>query len=128
MGRRIIAGLGLAVLLAVVLSLFAFGGDGLDRSALLMIGVLSLAAVLLVVGGLVETVPFGSVTVQWYHSVGAGIVLVGLANLVFGAQRAVESGGLSAEVVVSAAGGLLIVFIGVDFLRGGVHHDLSKLE
>ncbi|MEF8831729.1 MAG: hypothetical protein V5A23_09380 [Halobacteriales archaeon] len=105
----------------------AFGTTGVGGLTLVAIVALLFAADLLIVGGLSTDVSFDSWTVQWFHLLGAGVVLVGLANLVFGTERILQSG-VSPGVAALAVAGLVVVFVGVDFARGGVHYDLSRFE
>jgi hypothetical protein len=128
MKRSYFAVLGLGLLAAVVAMAIAFGTEGLDGGTLVAMAVLLLAADLLVLGGLVEEIPVDSVVVRWFHLLGAGIVLLGLANVVFGAGRVAGAEGLTVGAAAVAVGGLALVFVGADFLRGGVHYDLSRLE
>lgn len=124
-GHFALLGIGL---LATVVALFAaFGASGLDGLTLAAVTALLFAADLLIVGGFATELSFDSWTVKWFHLVGAGVVLVGMANLVFGTERVLRSG-VSAGVVALAVAGLVVVFVGLDFLRGGVHYDLSAIE
>jgi peptidoglycan/LPS O-acetylase OafA/YrhL len=119
--------LGFGLLATVVAMFAAFGASGLGGLTLAAVTALLFAADLLIIGGFATELSFDSLTVKWFHFIGAGVVLLGMANLVFGTERLLQSG-VSAAVVTLAVAGLVIVFVGIDFLRGGVHYDLSTIE
>ncbi len=131
MPRRYVAVFGLAI--AVVFGAFtvAFATDDPVRPfALAPALATALAGALLFAAGLIDDVEVGSRRLRWFHLAGAAIVLHALATVVFGAQSAVASGTslVSPNVIVSATLALIFLWIGVDFLRGGVHHNLAAFE
>ncbi|MCO8265629.1 hypothetical protein ACOZ4B_07710 [Haloferax prahovense] len=87
------------------------------------------AGVLLVVAGVRESVALGSTTLRWHVVAGAGYVCFGLAILVNGLSSVLDAhgdalfGGLFALLLAP-----VMLFMGVDYLRGGVHFDLSTFE
>ncbi|EMA04080.1 hypothetical protein [Haloferax denitrificans] len=87
------------------------------------------AGVLLVVAGVRESVALGSTTLRWHVVAGAGYVCFGLAILVGGLSSVLDTrgdpyfGGLFALLLAP-----VMLFMGVDYLRGGVHFDLSTFE
>jgi hypothetical protein len=119
--------LGTGLLATVVVLFAAYGASGLDGLTLAAVAALLFGADLLIIGGFATELSFGSWTVEWLHLVGVGVVLVGTANLAFGTERVLQSG-VSAGVVAFAVAGLVVVFFGLDVLRGGVHYDLSAVE
>lgn len=105
------------------LALAIVGDDGVVSATAIFI-----AGLLFVVGGLRERVRIGSMRLEWYRLIGGGIVLVGLGNVAFGLRGAIGSGVLSFEALVGALNLCLLLFVGIDFFRGGVHHDLSAIR
>ncbi|CQR53869.1 MULTISPECIES: hypothetical protein [Haloferax] len=87
------------------------------------------AGVLLVVAGIRESVALGSTTLGWHVVAGAGYVCFGMAILVNGLSSVLDArgdvlfGGLSALLLAP-----VMLFMGIDYLRGGVHFDLSTFE
>lgn len=131
MPRGYFVGIGLVI--AAVFGAFAVltaaGGSAslLDVAAPLAT---ALAGVLIAAAGLVDHVPIGRRRLRWFHLVGTAILLHALATVAFSVQSATASGAgvVSPDVIVSASLALIFLWIGVDFLRGGVHHDLSVFE
>ena len=128
MRRSYFALVGLALLAATVGVMIAVGVGEASGTVLVAVGALLLSADLLIIGGLTDQISVNSWVVRWYHMVGAGVVLLGLANVVFGAGWVIESGEPSVGVLAFTTAGLVIAFIGVDFFRGGIHYDVSRFE
>lgn len=129
MSRSVVAAFGVA--LVAVFGPFAIVLASGERLLALVPALANvLVGVLLVVGGLVDDVSVGSRRVRWFHLVGAAVALHGATWLAYGARSllALDAGVLSSGAAVYAASGLAFLWIGVDFLRGGIHHDLSVLE
>ncbi|MGQ3411181.1 hypothetical protein ACT4ML_02830 [Natrinema sp. LN54] len=100
-------------------------GEGIT---LFMMLSLFIAADLFIIGGIRESIPIGSTQIKWYHLIGVGIVLIGLGIGVSSLLDVSGSSALSAQVFVRTATMLILLIIGIDFFRGGVHHDLSMVE
>ena len=126
MKRIYFALLGVAALVSVGGIIITFGTGG--ELALFMLVSLLIAADLFIIGGIRESIPVGSMEFKWYQLIGAGIVMVGLGIGASSLQEIIGSNALSARVFLGAVTMLIFFFIGIDFLRGGVHHDLSTVE
>ena len=131
MGRQYVAAFGLA--LVSLFGLFAAllaSEDPVRPLALAPALANVLAGLLLIVGGLVDDVRVGSRRIRWFHLLGAAIVLHGTTWFAFGVQDLLgpEPTAMPFGPLVYAASGVVFLWIGADFLRGGVHHDLSVLE
>ncbi|RDI72351.1 hypothetical protein [Halopelagius longus] len=79
------------------------------------------------VAGLRESVAVGSAVVPWYVFAGVGDIALGVGMLTNGAIL-VDGGGTAFAGVIIALTGPFLAFIGVDYLRGGVHFDVSAFE
>lgn len=119
--------LGLA-LVATILIVFALASEGLAGSALLAVVALALGADLFVIGGLTEEVSINSWEVQWYRFVGTGTILLGLSMIAFTIDEMVSVDGISVGAATFAFAGGVVILIGADFFRGGLHYDLSAVE
>ncbi|MFC7202509.1 hypothetical protein ACFQJC_03215 [Haloferax namakaokahaiae] len=89
----------------------------------------ALAGLLFVVAGVRESVTVGSRRVRWNVFAGLGYVFFGvgmLANtlpMLGGDRQELFLGGFMLVTLVP-----VMLFLGIDYLRGGVHFDISKLE
>lgn len=128
MKRRWFAVIG-GFFLVVSASIGLFFGLDIRHWPAIAVGVLAWAVVgsLSIVGGLRESVG----GVPWYRFVGASDVLLGLwmvgsAGTWYLDATAARATQVSA--VAMAGGGLLLVFIGADYVLGGRHLDVSAFE
>jgi hypothetical protein len=114
--------LGVALLLALVGPPHTFSGAVLTTCFLL-------AGLCLGAGALRESVTVAGRDVPWYAFVGAGDVALAAGMAVNAARIGVEGGSDDLFLaVVAGAGAVPLFFIGVDYLRGGRHFDLSAFE
>ena len=90
--------------------------------------VLFAAGDLLVIGGLNDRSSFGPWDVQWFHFVGVGAALIGVALGVFTVSEGLQSASLSMSLFFGVTSSIIAVLIGIDFARGGRLHDLQSLE
>lgn len=128
MKRRWFVVLG-AFLLFVNSALFvAFGFPTLDTEAALSLVSWMVVGILFVVGG--SSVQIGAV--EWYQLVGAGYVLMGITFGLDFSLTTLNDASLGDSGVVFAVvailGGLSMVFMGVDWIRGGHHFEISQYE
>ncbi|POG55707.1 hypothetical protein [Haloferax marisrubri] len=127
MDRRFLAVVGVFdLLIAVALALLGALAHPLSVARFALFAA---AGVLLVVAGLRESVALGSTTLRWHVVAGAGYVCFGLAVLANGLSSVFDPrgdpyfGGLFVLLLAP-----VMLFMGVDYLRGGVHFDLSTFE
>ncbi len=116
---------GICVILAGAFGV-RFGFDELHVAAAVL--ALFVAGDLLVIGGLRDRSSLGSWNVQWYHFVGAGATLLGVALGVFSVSEGLQSASLSASLFLGVTSSIIAILIGVDFARGGRLHDLHSVE
>ncbi|WP_162991552.1 hypothetical protein [Halostella salina] len=129
MRRYWFAVLGSAFLVAQVALLFVIGvPESFDWpvASLLAYG---LAGAAFVVAGVHRWLPLPADSVPWYWFAGGGDILLGLGMLASGVSTTLsdDSGSLLFGILI-ALGSLVLVFIGIDYARGGVHLDLSTFE
>jgi hypothetical protein len=89
---------------------------------------MALAGVLLFVGGSVEELSLGSVTVSWRQLLGAGYVLsaVAISSVYVGEILAGSATGRELFLlVVSSLGSLTLVAMGVEVARDGDHFAVT---
>ncbi|SFR60725.1 hypothetical protein SAMN04487947_2758 [Halogeometricum rufum] len=80
------------------------------------------------VAGLRASVPVGGRDVPWYAFAGVADVALGV-GMVLNATRMLGGGAEDAFLsAVTAVSGLPLLFVGVDYLRGGRHFDLTAFE
>ncbi|RDZ63700.1 hypothetical protein C5B90_11235 [Haloferax sp. Atlit-12N] len=127
MDRRFLAVVGVFdLLIAVALALL---GALSHPGSVVQFALFAAAGVLLVVAGVRESVALGATTLRWHVVAGAGYVCFGMAILVDGLSSVFDPrgdpyfGGLFALLLAP-----VMLFMGVDYLRGGVHFDLSTFE
>jgi|GEM_PF-5234264 len=118
--RRLFLALGLVLLVGLLVVTAAFGLPG--QPVTLAQFVLTLVAALLLVGS--WFVPAGA-TLRWYHLVGVGDVLLGL-GMVAAASRTWFAGADLVYTVASVGGGLVLILIGVQFVRGSGWYRLEE--
>jgi len=126
--RRLYLVVGVFLLLSPLVLVAVFGLPGPLLFA--RIGLATAGGLAFVVGALRSRVRVGGRTVPGYALVGFGDVLVGL-SFVLGAAAAVRRAGPAGELfgqAVPALGGLVLMYIGYDFIRGGRHFDVSQFE
>ena len=118
-----------ALTVAVFGPFTALSATGSSPPALLVLSATAtaLAGLLLVGSGIVDGVPVGPFRARWYHLLGTGVLLHAVAAL---GLREVLAASADAPWSAAAWGSSSLVFVwtGGDFLRGGVHHDISELE
>lgn len=126
--RRWFAVLGSFVLLGWSALALAFGLPDEGEAAFLLNDVpLLLGGAALVAGGATD----GDGGVAWYRLVGAGFVLLGLSMAgqflaTLAAQRTLD--GLLAADAVTLVPAVAVALVGLDWIRGGKHFDLSVFE
>ncbi|MFB6105522.1 MAG: hypothetical protein ABEJ70_00980 [Halobacteriaceae archaeon] len=126
MNRPGIALLGAVLLVASAAVAAAFWPPG-DARALANLGLLVVAGALFVVGGARHTVTVGGRRLPWYVFVGAGHLVFG-AGLVAAQAPALGESATTVErigALAAVVGGLVLAFIGVDYLRGGRHFAVA---
>ncbi|NHN57566.1 MULTISPECIES: hypothetical protein [Halorussus] len=124
MRRFWFAVLGVIFGIAGVAFLAAFGAPATDPAALVTFALWFAASALYVLGGLEVAVA----DLKWDQLVGVGNVCLGLQQTVrLGVWFAGGSGETEtlAVTVASGVGGLALAYIGLDWVRGGRHFDLS---
>jgi len=129
MRRYWFAVLGSAFLVAQVAFLYAAGlPETFDLTTVSLVGY-TLAGAAFVVAGVREWLPLPPDAAPWYRFAGSGDVLLGLGMLANGLSSVLDggSGSLFLGALVSL-GSLGLLFIGIDYVRGGVHFDLSTFE
>ena len=117
--------LGSALLIGGLLLTVVFGGG--DSTLSVQVIMMSSAGVLFLFGGL--GYELGSI--EWYQLVGAGNVLLGLSFSLQFVAAVMGPGSVSNELLfigAAAIGGLSLAYIGVDWIRGGKHFDLSQFD
>jgi hypothetical protein len=131
MKRRWFLIVGIFLVVGQIAVLVAFGVPPLsESSATATVGITALAGVLFAFGG--TSRQFWSV--EWYQFVGVAQMLIGLSFMVsmllpiLTGTSAYESDVQPLLAVAAAGGGMSIMFIGFDWIRGGRHFDLSSYE
>lgn len=128
MKRQWFAALGGFIAASWVAVLVAFGERVLFDPQFGVVGALVLsAAVLLVLAGTTDALG----GIEWNQFAGAADVLLGLALIVQFLLAATLEDATSAGLLADAAaalGGLVLLFIGADWIRGGKHFDLAAYE
>lgn len=117
-GFFLLAALGLAIAIAGVEELSL--QDGMTAAALTLIGVLFL------LGGESKSIQ----GIEWNRFAGIGQVILG-SWFAFQAGTFLPVDPTALELAMAgsfAIAGLVFVFIGIDWFRGGFYYDLSKLE
>lgn len=127
MKRRWLTVIGALLLLATAGLVLAIAG----ADTLSMIGVITIV-VFAIIGGLMiaagEGMSLGPL--EWYQSGGLAFVALG-CWFAFRAGMLVPEDPTTTEwvwIVAGSLGGVALVFIGVDWIRGGYHVDLSHIE
>lgn len=128
MSRRYFVPVGLAI--AVLFGAFAAVAATRDPAAAAAPLATALAGLLIAVAGPVDHLPIGRRRLRWFHLAGTAILLHAWATVAFSVRSATRAGAglVSPDVIVSGALALIFLWIGVDLLRGGIHHDLSAFE
>ena len=128
MKRQWFAVLGGFIAVSLVASLAAFGERVLFDPQFAVVGALFLSsAVLLLLAGTTDAIG----GIEWNQFAGAADVLLGLALIVQFLLTATLDGATSASLLADAAaalGGLVLLFIGADWIRGGKHFDLAAYD
>lgn len=128
MKRQWFAALGGFIAASWVAVLVAFGERVPFDPQFGVVGALVLsAAVLLVLAGTTDALG----GIEWNQFAGAADVLLGLALIVQFLLTATLEDATSAGLLADAAaalGGLVLLFIGADWIRGGKHFDLAAYE
>ncbi|WP_323191433.1 hypothetical protein [Halostella sp. PRR32] len=129
MKRRWLTVLGCLIVAGWTAVFLAFGSFQ-SPDPLFLVGTVPflLAGVLFVLAGTTESLG----GIEWYQLSGLGDVLIGLSMSAQFLWTATRSGSVPGDVLVvdaiMAVGGLSLVFIGIDWIRGGKHFDLSTYE
>ena len=117
--------LGGLFLVGSVLFTLVFGiADSLLLLQVLMMGA---TGVLFVVGG----IGYDLGSVEWYQLVGVGDVLLGLSLDISFLTALEGSGSLGGDFLfigAAAIGGLSLAYMGIDWICGGKHFDLSQFD
>lgn len=93
-----------------------------------LVGCLLVSGCLFAVAGARSSVSVGGREIRWYVFAGVADVAVGVAMLL-NAARMFDGGGEGAFLAVATGlSGVLLLFIGVDYLRGGRHLDVTVFE
>lgn len=122
--RRFAPWLGVFILALVGIYLAVFGVDPLaDPGIVVQIGGTVFAALSLIVGGLRESIRFGSRTVSWNVLVGVAYLLLAVGFVLPTLQPALTEGGTSAWIMVGVAviGGGSLGWFGVQIARDSRH-------
>ena len=87
------------------------------------------AGLLLISAGLRDSVGVGVASLDWHVAAGLGYLCFGIGMV---ASTAPTLGGTGEDAIFGAltiaAIVPMMVFMGIDFMRGGVHLDISKWE
>ena len=98
-----------------------------DVLLLLQVLLMGVTGILFVVGG----VGYDLGSIEWYQLVGVGDVLLGLSLGIPFFTALEGSGSLGGDVLfigAAAIGGLSLAYMGIDWIRGGKHFDLSQFD
>ncbi|OLZ39499.1 hypothetical protein A6E15_00210 [Natrinema saccharevitans] len=128
MKRRTVLPLGIVMLGLGSAYLAAFGPHVLtDPLAGVLLTGFALSAVLMIVGGLVVSVPVGDRTIPWNVFVGIGDVLLAAVVTLSAIRSAIVVGDTASWVFAAAmlAGGSSIAWFGVQTVRDSRHVDLE---
>ncbi|KTG09351.1 hypothetical protein AUR64_16355 [Haloprofundus marisrubri] len=124
--RRLFALLGIGLLLATA-GLLAFGGTPHEATTWFWLACLGLSGLSFTVSAFRDEVTVGSNSLRWYVFAGVGDIFLAAATFVLSIGDVLS--GAPTEVLIGsvagALGALFLAFIGVDYVRGGVHMDLS---
>ena len=126
MKRRWFAVLGAFLLLTWTVFSFAVGLS-FDARLLLNDVPYFLAGALLVVAGTTG----GAAGVEWFQFAGLGFVCLGLSmasELLLTLTQSGATTGMLVSAAVSGLIGLVLAFMGFDWIRGGKHFDLTAFE
>lgn len=128
MKRRWFAVLGVFLFVSHGAVLVAFGFPAPVTETVLSLLPWMFAGVLFVLGGLSVQIE----TIEWHQFVGAANVFMGIGfgvnfSLTTLRDASLGNGGVI-FAVAGIAGGLSMVFIGMDWIRGGRHFEISRYE
>lgn len=114
------------VVLALPIALF---GSPEHLHQWVWMGGFAMAGLLLITAALRDSVGVGAASLDWHVVAGLGYLCFGIGMV---ANVAPELGGTRGDVFFGALAIVTIVpmmvFMGIDFIRGGVHLDISKWE
>lgn len=131
MRRALLTLLGSGLLL-VAAALLGLVGVPDDASTGLLVACLGVAGGTFVVAGRRERVAVGSGSVEWHVFAGVGDLALALAMLSTTVPELLGGSVAATSAVVGSAAGALgalaLAFIGVDYLRGGVHLDVDAVR
>ncbi|MDL5362206.1 hypothetical protein [Halalkalicoccus sp. NIPERK01] len=126
--KRFAPWLGVLLLAVVGIYVVAFGAEAFtDPGIVASVGGMVLAAVLLLVGGMRESIHVGSRTIGWNVLVGAAYVLLAATFVLAVFDASSLDGGATAWVMAGAAviGGGSLVWFGVQVACDGRHVDID---
>lgn len=126
MKRRWFAVLGVFLLVSQGVIFAAFGFSSFDARTVLSLLFTMIAAVLFVLGGLSVQIE----NTEWHQFVGAANVFMGIWFVVELSLPILRVGSATGLVpaIAGVVGGLSMVFIGMDWIRGGNHFEISQYE
>ncbi|MFC6824251.1 hypothetical protein [Halopelagius fulvigenes] len=127
MKRRLFLVPGVVVLLGLALFTVVFGPPA-TPSAVASMACFAVAGVVVLLAGLRASAAVGPSPVPWYVFAGVGDVALALGLLVNGAATVAHGEDTLVTAITVVASVPVLLFIGVDYLRGGVHLDVSVLE
>lgn len=131
MRRALLTLLGSGLLL-VAAALVGLAGVPDDAPTGLLVACLGVAGGTFVVAGRRERVAVGSRSVEWHVFAGVGDLALALAMLSTTVPELLGGNAAATSAVVGSAAGALgalaLAFIGVDYLRGGVHLDVDAVR
>ncbi|WP_396611771.1 hypothetical protein ACH9L7_00345 [Haloferax sp. S1W] len=128
MKRRFLFALGVFDMLVLALPVAFFGPPEHLHQWAWMSG-FGVAGLLLIAAGLRDSVGIGPASLDWHVAAGLGYVCFGIGMF---ASTAPTLGGNREDLIFGALTMATIVpvmlFMGIDFIRGGVHLDISKWD
>ncbi|SFG53973.1 hypothetical protein SAMN04488063_2351 [Halopelagius inordinatus] len=127
MNRRLFLVPGVVVLFGLALFVAAFGPPAAP-SGVAAVSCFAAAGVAFLLSGLRESIRVGSSSVPWYVLAGVGDVALALGLLVNGVVMVTHGGGTLVTALPVAGSALFLLFVGADYIRGGVHFDVSVFE
>ncbi|ELZ96874.1 hypothetical protein C440_03833 [Haloferax mucosum ATCC BAA-1512] len=126
MKRWFLFGLGVFNLLIFAVLMALFGPPDHLRQVGWMAG-FAVGGLLFIFAGLRDSLAIGSKSIEWHGITGIGYICFGIGMLAMTAPRPGGSReALFFDVFAMVTMVSMMLFLGVDFIRGGVHLDISK--